>query len=197
LALPALVGLSLLRHDIVTLFATPEYASGSAVIVWVSLAIFLHGYSLIVGTVFDATKRTTIPFVTFVVAGFFNVALNLILLPRFGYLAAAWSTCASYGLLLGLNVVAARRIASLHVVGRYVGRIGLASGGMGLFVLAARYWLPTSPLNLMVIVALAVVVYVAIMLAIEGVSREERRALTARFKGLFVRFTEPALVRNE
>jgi O-antigen/teichoic acid export membrane protein len=197
LALPALVGLSLLRHEIVTLFTTPEYAGGSVVVIYVSLALFLHGYSLIVGTVFDATKRTMIPFVTFLIAGLFNVILNLLLLPRFGYLAAAWSTCAGYGLLLGLNVVAARRIVRLRIVGGHLWKIGLASAGMGVFVLAAQHWLSPSALSLAVTIALAVIIYLVLILAIGVTMPEEKQALKARLKGVFVRFRRLAFVRNE
>jgi O-antigen/teichoic acid export membrane protein len=196
LALPALIGLSLLRHEIVTLFATPEYAGGSLVVIYVSLALFLHGYSLIVGTVFDATKRTMIPFVTFLIAGLFNVMLNLLLLPRFGYLAAAWSTCASYGVLLGLNVIAARRIVHLRIVGGYLWKIGLASAGMGAFVLAVQHWLPPSIPGLAVTTILAATVYMFLVLATGGVLPEEKHTLKARLKGIFVRFRRLAFVRN-
>jgi O-antigen/teichoic acid export membrane protein len=197
MALPALVGLSLLRNQIVTVFATPEYAVGSTVVVYVGLAIFFHGYSLIVGTVFDAAKRTTIPFVTFLVAGLFTVVLNLLLLPRFGYMAAAWSTCAGYGLLLGLNVVAARRITRLCVMSRYFWKIGVASVGMGGFILVGRRWLPASALALGTNVALAIVVYVVLMLASGGILPEERYALRMLLKRVFVRLRRPLLVSNE
>lgn len=196
LALPALVGMSLLRDEVVTLFATPEYAAGSAVVVYVSLALFLHGYSLIVGTVFDATKQTMIPFVLFLIAGLVNVALNLLLLPRFGYLAAAWSTCAGYGLLLVLNVVAAQRIVRLRVVGAYFWRIALASAVMGGSVLAMQHWLPPSLAGLVVTVILAVIVYAAATLAVGGVPPEEKQALRARLDRIISRFRRPVLARN-
>jgi O-antigen/teichoic acid export membrane protein len=147
--------------------------------------------------VFDAAKRTMIPFVSFLVAGLFTVALNLLLLPRFGYLAAAWSTCAGYGLLLGLNVVAARRITRLCVISRYFWKIGIASVGMGGFVLVGRRWLPASSLALGTNVALAIVVYAVLMLASGGILPEERYALRMLFKRVFVRLRRPLLVSNE
>lgn len=196
-ALPALVGLSLLRDQVVNVFATPEYATGSMVVVYVSLALFLHGYSLIVGTVFDATKRTMMPFVTFVIAGLFNVVLNLLLLPRFGYVAAAWSTCAGYGLLLGLNVVAARRMTRLRVIGGYFWKIGLASAGMGGLILVVQHWLPSSAPALAVTIVLASIVYIVLILAIGGIVPEERHALRVQLKRVFVRLRRPAFVSNE
>jgi O-antigen/teichoic acid export membrane protein len=197
LALPLLVGLSLLRVPIVTLFSTPEYARGSAVVIYVSLAVFAHGYSLIVGTVFDATKRTTIPLVTFVVAGLFNVILNLLLLRSYGYMAAAWSTLAGYALLLALNVVAVRRITPLQIAGSYVWRIGLASAGMGGFVLVAQRWLAPSALGLMFTVIPAVVVYLLLVLATGVITAEERRAVKSRLEGFYARFRGPVLAGNE
>ncbi len=196
LALPALLGISLLRHEIVTLFSTPEYAAGSIVVIYVSLALFLHGYSLIVGTVFDATKRTMIPFMTFVIAGLLNVVLNLLLLPRFGYMAAAWSTCAGYGALLALNVVAARRIARLRLVGSYLWKVGVASLGMAIFVVVVQRLLAPSAVDLMVTIVGAAIVYSVLTLAVGGLMPEERHALRARIKGAWIRFRRPQFVRN-
>lgn len=196
LALPALVGLSLLRHDIVALFATPEYASGSVVMIFVSLALFLHGNTLIVGTIFDAAKRTMIPFVVFLIAASFNVGLNLLLLPRFGYVAAAWSTCAGYGLLLMLSVIASRRIVHLRLVGGYLWQIGLASAGMGLFIVAAQHWLPSSILSLTVITLLAGIIYFVLLLALGGILPEEKQELKTRLRKFLIRWRRPVFVRN-
>lgn len=182
LATPALVGLSLLRQSVVTLFSTPEYAVGSAVVIYVGIALFLHGYSRIVGTVFDATKRTMIPFVTFVIAGLFNIVLNLILLPRFGYMAAAWTTGASYGLLLVLNIYAVRRIAGISMVGGYLPRIVAASAGMGAVVLVCLRWLPANAFGLGGTVLAAVVVYGVLVLALDVISPEEKHVLTVRLR---------------
>ena len=92
--------------------------------------------------------------------------------------------------------MAARRIVRLRVVGGYLWRVGLASVGMGLFVLAAQRWLPPSALGLAATIALAVIVYTVLILAIGGIVPEEKRALKARLKGFFVRFRAHAFVRN-
>ncbi len=185
LALPALVGLSVLNRRIVTLFTTPEYAAGAEAMVYVSLALFLHGYSLLVGTIFDAAKRTMIPFVTFVLAGAMNILLNLLLLPRFGYMAAAWSTCAGYAFLLGLNLLAVRRITPLHGAGRYVWKIGLAAMGMGGVVWLAQNWFPLSMGGLAATVALGVVTYVLLALA-GGVFRREEQLYLQKIAGRLI-----------
>jgi O-antigen/teichoic acid export membrane protein len=187
LALPALVGLILLRYEIITLFTTSEYATGSAVVIYVSLAIFMHGYSLIVGLVFDATKRTMIPFVTFLIAALFNVVINLFLLARFGYKAAAWSTCAGYGLLLVLNVIAARRIVHLQIVGGYLWRIGLATAGMGGLIYFLQQRLAVSLVNLFLQVAIAVVVYILFLLIVKGLEEAEILAVKHRAQQILTR----------
>jgi len=194
LALPVLVGLSLLGDKIVTLFTTPEYAAGSGIMIFVSIALFLHGYSLIVGTVFDATKRTMIPLVLFIIAGLSNVLLNILLLPQFGYMAAAWSTCAGYALLLGLHVIAARRIVRLHVVGRYLWKVGLASAGMGGFLLVAQLWISPSILGLLSTIILAALVYGFLVLALGGISPIEKQVLIVRFKRIFSRLPKPVFM---
>lgn len=189
LALPALVGLGLLREEVVTLFSTAEYAVGSSVVIFVGLALFFHGYSRIVGTVFDATKRTMIPFVTFVVAGLFNVGLNLVFLPRFGYQAAAWTTCASYALLLLLNMVAVRRIVNLRMFGPYLGKIALASAGMGAYLWWARTLLPATALGVILAMASAAGIYLLLALALGVIQPEERRGVLNRLSSRMKRGT--------
>lgn len=196
LALPAFVGLSVLSSRLVLLFTTPEYAAGSRIMVFVSLALFLHGYSLIVGTVFDAAKRTMIPLVLFLVAGVLNVILNLLLLPRFGYMAAAWATCAGYGLLLILHVVAARRIVPLRVAGGYLGKIGMAAAVMGGFVVVLHAWLPPSAFGLGMIIVLAGLVYALLLLASGAVSVEERQMATAVLRKIYARFQRIPFLSN-
>jgi O-antigen/teichoic acid export membrane protein len=190
LATPALVGLILLRREAISILTTPEYVPGSAVIVWVGIALFFHGYTLVIGSVFDMTKKTMIPFINFVIAGVFNMIANLILLPRFGYMAAAWTTCAAYGLLLALSVISCRRIVRLKMIGDYTWKVPLAAGVMGLAVILSKSHVHSSLLGLAALVMLGIVVYGAVVLMLGTLSADERDGLRQLVSALLRRIRQ-------
>jgi O-antigen/teichoic acid export membrane protein len=185
-----LVGLILLRREAISILTTPEYVPGSAVIVWVGIALFFHGYTLVIGSVFDMTKKTMIPFINFVIAGVFNMIANLILLPRFGYMAAAWTTCAAYGLLLALSVISCRRIVRLKMIGDYTWKVPLAAGVMGLAVILLKSHVHSSLLGLAALVMLGIVVYGAVVLMLGTLSADERDGLRQLVSALLRRIRQ-------
>lgn len=177
LATPALVGLILLRREAISILTTPDYIPGSAAIIWVGIALFFHGYTLVIGSVFDMTKKTMIPFVNFMIAGIFSVIANVVLLPRFGYIAAAWTTCAAYGLLLALSVISCRRIVRLKVIGDYAWKVPVAAVVMGLAVISLKSHLLSSLFGLAAVVMLGMVVYGVVVLVLGTLSEDELYSL--------------------
>jgi O-antigen/teichoic acid export membrane protein len=63
-----------------------------------------------------------------------NVVLNLILVPRFGLMGAAWATAASFGLGLLATMILGRRVIALPVPWANLIRCALATGVMALVV---------------------------------------------------------------
>jgi O-antigen/teichoic acid export membrane protein len=58
---------------------------------------------------FQLTRHTNRMLAAVGVPAALNVAANLLLIPRFGMLAAAWTTVASYALALALTIILGRR----------------------------------------------------------------------------------------
>ncbi len=177
LATPVLVGLILLRREAISILTTPDYVPGSAAIIWVGIALFFHGYTLVIGSVFDMTKKTMIPFINFMIAGIFSVIANVVLLPRFGYIAAAWTTCAAYGLLLVLSVISCRRIVRLKVIGDYAWKVPVAAAVMGLAVISLKSDLVSSLFGLAAVTMLGMVVYGIVVLLLGTLSEDELDSL--------------------
>jgi len=96
-----------------------------------------------------------------------NVVLNLILIPLYGYLgAAAASSLTELGLFLGAWWLLRRQLAALPVISS-VARV-LASGAlMGAVVFVIRSW------TLLLVIPIAAAVYVAALVWLEAVDREE------------------------
>lgn len=78
---------------------------------WVALAIFLSGLkSYLYDLPFQLAERTELQTRIIVVAAAVNALLNLVLIPRWGVLGAAWATVAGYGCGLALSYWLGRTI---------------------------------------------------------------------------------------
>jgi O-antigen/teichoic acid export membrane protein len=177
IAIPAVVGLSLLSKPIVVTFTTSEFSEGSKIIPFVAVALLFHGYALLMNIVFDSTKRTVIPFLNFAGVGLFNVAANIVLVPRYGFEAAAWTTTASYVLLFGLTILTVRTIYPLRFWGSYLWKALVASAGMAAVILALRPGAGASHEQLFLTIGAAVLCYPALLVLVRGIAWSELRAL--------------------
>jgi O-antigen/teichoic acid export membrane protein len=105
LGLPAAVGLAVLSRDTVTLFANEDYAQGATIVPYVSAGAFLLGLQWIAQRGMLFAQRTKTVLVLYTIAGLTNIAANIILVPRYGFVAAGWTTLGSYVLLLVLIAI--------------------------------------------------------------------------------------------
>ena len=84
----------------IRLVAGPEFREAYRITPWVVGGYVCGGLYLIPTNLLFWRQRTrVIPLVT-LAAGAVNVGLNLWLVPRYGAIAAAWSTLAAYAVLL-------------------------------------------------------------------------------------------------
>ncbi len=103
--LPALVGLSMLAEPVLALVAGRQYAEAWPVLVLLAGASFLYGISQYFSLQFMVAKRTGTMALIGIFTGVLNVALSLLLVARYGYLAAAWATVvANIVLLAGMMI---------------------------------------------------------------------------------------------
>jgi O-antigen/teichoic acid export membrane protein len=107
-----------------------------------------------------------------------NVALNLVLIPPYGYLgAAAASTLTEVALFIGGWWLLRRHLVALPVVGS-IGRVILSAAVMGAAVYLIRSW------PLVAVIVIGAVVYAAALVALRALTAEEwsiiRSGITAR-----------------
>jgi len=89
------VSLAIYSHELIVILATPSYLSVYQIIPMLVLAQLITSLNLVfrVGLLIEG-KSHILP-VTRGVAAVFNVALNLLLIPKFGAMGAAWATVIS------------------------------------------------------------------------------------------------------
>jgi O-antigen/teichoic acid export membrane protein len=108
LCLPAAVGLSILAFPFVALLTTPDYYKGSNIVGLVAFSSLTWGLANIAMMGIAIKKRARRIATNQIVAAFTHVGLQLLLIPRFGYIAAAVSTMIGYSVLLVLQTFASR-----------------------------------------------------------------------------------------
>jgi O-antigen/teichoic acid export membrane protein len=119
------LGWSLLVEHAIGLLAGPEFREAYRITPWVVGGYVCSGLYLVPTNLLFWQRRTrVIPLVT-LAAGAVNIGLNLWLVPRYGAVAAAWSTLVAYAVLLLLTWRSAERH---HPFPYEYGRLGLMLG---------------------------------------------------------------------
>jgi len=109
LCLPAAVGLSVLAVPFVSLLTAEAYHEGYRVVGYVAFSVFLWGFSQIASTGTLIGKKTRWIALNQIFAALINLGLNLLLVPRFGFVAAGITTLIGYAVLFSMQAYISHR----------------------------------------------------------------------------------------
>lgn len=129
---PLIVGMGVAAQPFVRLFVDPRYLVGWRVLPLVAAGSMLSSFAQIAGTGLGLHKKTKRIMANTLTAAAANLVLNLVLVPRFGYIAAAVDTIIAYAVLLTLTTLQSRHYMRLMPPWGQLGRVACASAGMGL-----------------------------------------------------------------
>lgn len=108
LGLIALIG-SMFAGEIVALLTPTRFHSSALYVPPILLGYFVVGlYYFVSSPIFYHKKTHVLPIITGI-AAVLNIALNYLLIPRFGAIAAAWNSLACYAVMLMIYYVIAQR----------------------------------------------------------------------------------------
>jgi O-antigen/teichoic acid export membrane protein len=93
------VVLSVFGDEVVRLATTPAYFGGARVVPLIGASYALYGVHLLVATGMGVTKKTSGLTAAVVLATAVNLAVNLVLIPRYGMMGAAAATLVAYTVL--------------------------------------------------------------------------------------------------
>lgn len=176
-AIPLATGITVLSREVVVLFSTMEYADGAQVVGVVSAAMICYGYARLYEVSFALSKRTMPLLVVYLVSTALNLVVNIIWIPRYGYIVAAWSTLASYALMAIMLGLWSLRGVRICVFGTWIWKPLAGSAIMALAVVELKRLLGPGIPSLMLEVIVGVVVYAVVVVVVRGVSVGELRAM--------------------
>jgi O-antigen/teichoic acid export membrane protein len=139
LAFPAATLLACAPRAVAELLAGRALAPGAALVLpWVAAGALLSGLlALHFGLAFQIARRTRAMVAAVAPAAALNVCANLVLLPRFGVIAAAWTTLGGYAVALAVALWLGRRHFPVPFPPAEAARTAAACVPAGLFALAA------------------------------------------------------------
>lgn len=137
IALPATVGVALVAAPLAQLMVGPALAGASAqVMPWIAAGALFGGISIhYLNHSLTLARRPNLQFVAIAIPAFSNIALCLLLIPRYGLDGAAWATAGSFAIGLVGSFVLMRSGVSLPIPWGVIGRAGAATAVMAAVVL--------------------------------------------------------------
>ncbi len=121
----------------------PVYLKGQDIVAPILLAFLFSGIYVIFTAGVYAEKRTRMLPAIVGAGAVVNIGINLLLIPRIGFIAAAWSTLAAYGLMALLLYLQTRRFYPAPYEYRRLAKIGVA--GTVVFLITSNYINETTP----------------------------------------------------
>ncbi len=137
ITVPAAVGLALVSAPLCQLMVGPALAADAArVTPWIAASALFAGLSThYLHTAFTLSKKPRNQLIAIAVPALANLALTLILIPRFGLMGAVWATTASYALGMLVSYGLMRRSLVLPVPWGTLARVAAASALMAAVIL--------------------------------------------------------------
>lgn len=136
IGLPAAAGVALVARPLAEVLIGEDLrAAAASVTPWIALSALLFGLTAYYfGQAFTLGKKTKRLLVAMAIPAGLNVVLNLILVPRFGLMGAAWATAASFAAGMIATMLIGRRVMALPVPWESLIRCSVATAAMALVV---------------------------------------------------------------
>jgi O-antigen/teichoic acid export membrane protein len=171
ITIPAIVGLSLLSKPLLYILTTTIIAdSGFMITPLVALGAMFMGIYGIVNNIIILEKRTTILARIWIIVAVMNIVLNIFSVPYLGIYGAGLATLVCYFFAFAITLVYCKRYARLPFDYKSIAKIVMASVIMGIFVKIVD---PYGILNMVIVIAIAVVIYFAVLLLLKGIDKKE------------------------
>ena len=171
LMVPAGLGITAVAGTLMNLFS-PEYYEAKSVIPWVAAGMVILGITQYTNKIWELMEKPAMILRLNIAAAIINVILNLIFIPRYGYVAGGITTMVSYLLYLIFSILASRNLFKWGIGIISLSRIMVSGLIMLGILLKFNSLLPLSLLSLIVLIIVGGVVYFGVLYLL-GEMKEE------------------------
>lgn len=184
LAIPLLVG-SIALSDEIILILGESFFLGHVILPWVCFGVLMSGMCIYVNKGLELKKKTRVLSFLVGIAGISNVAMNLLLVPRYGFYGAGVATGLAYLIYFISSVIVSKKYLKWTVKIYSVKNVLICSILMGIAVVMVKGYLSRSLLSLFLLISLGAVIYFAILILIGELKNEVKFAKNYLISGLF------------
>jgi O-antigen/teichoic acid export membrane protein len=175
LAIPSSLAMPIVAPLALRTLANSEIAFQAAwIAALVAVGVTLQGMAIMQMQILYGAHRTAVTGAAMAGAAIANIVLTFILIPTIGIHGGALATVAGYGILYASLVALARPIMRVDHQVAFIAKACVSAAMMILMLWVVQ---PTRLAALLAWVAPAVLVYVGCLLALGGISRDEKSAL--------------------
>ena len=170
-------GLAAIARDLLDLVTHGQYVAAEGVVIWTAVGVFFYGVYLLTSIGLNITRNTQYYPVSTAIGAALNIGFNLLLIPRYGIIGAAWANGASYAIQAAIAFSFAQRV---YPITYETGRLSRALAA-AVLAYAAAALLPAMPALAGVLArgTTVVVVMAALLWSTKFFKAEELRALNA------------------
>jgi len=173
IAVPAVVGLSLLSYRLLVILSTEQIAANAYQITpLIATSALALGLYTILSRGIVLRKRTKITGTIWITAAVVNVGLNIILIPIFGITGAALTTLIAFVIALGLNSYFSLKFVPFEIDFVFLLKSIVASAAMSIPLFLVE---TDGLIQLMALIIIASAIYFLLLLVMKGIRREEIR----------------------
>jgi O-antigen/teichoic acid export membrane protein len=179
--LPAAIGLTVLAFPFVALLTSPEYYEGSKIVGFVVFSSVAWGLANIAMMGITIKKKALQIGTNQIIAAAAHIGLQMLLVPKYGYFAAAVSTLIGYSLLFALQTISSRPFLTWKFPFRTLFNVFVASLVMALTIYGIYLLVGLengkSIAYLFISILVAIPVYVGCLWMIGEAKEEEKKAI--------------------
>lgn len=166
--IPMIAGFSLVGPDLVVTLASEKYAESGNLVPVIAFGVMIGSINFLLFTGLLLHEKTTVITILNGSAAAMNLALNLLLIPRFGIIGAAYATIATYVLLNMVTYFISGRFLPVRLDGLLITKSIAATAVMALAVISVPDFSEVRALNALSQSATGAIVYLGVMYAIDS-----------------------------
>ena len=183
IALPCVFALSVLSKPLLLVLTTQQIAAnGYLVTPFVAAGTALTGAYAVLVSIIALKKKTAVIGTIWMLSAVLNFGSNLVLIPYLGLIGAALTTFLAFLLAFALTALYSFRYFKFDVSGGFIVKSVCGSSIIALFLLLLN---PSGFLSILLSVALAAVIYLAILLALRGFTIQEIKLVYGIYRGTY------------
>ncbi len=173
---PLIFGVLVVSKQLSGLLFAPSYQEAHMVMFFVSIALTFSFLTECSNKAFELNRKTKNIFIYSLIGGVANFVLNLLLVPKFGYMVAAYTTCLGFMIYFTLSKINSRKYYKWNLgIGFYL-KVIFTSLAMAIVVQLLKIKFGTELLNMIIYIIIAVVFYFTISYA-NGLLRDEIKSV--------------------